>query len=235
MPFDTKLKSNVETNKEKTYVLRDRNIITVAPSVSVPRKYCSSRTVLTYENNTLHLAVLRWDGRDLAENLMNIFTDRMYSFTPTPERAIASETNEKHATFSRIRTPMLCHQTASMFQETGERMIKELTALAPIHDDGHGDRSTRVKVLGMDWGMFFHAPSSAFSMCSVSVQMSHTVWIFFSTLKLNALKLWPARPALCTAHSACHEKKTKTIGSSKKNPASLSHVRVGKPVNRICV
>ena len=38
----------------------------------------------------------------------------------------------KHATFSRIRTPMSCHQTTSMFQETSERMIKELTALAPF-------------------------------------------------------------------------------------------------------
>ena len=49
----------------------------------------------TYEGNTLHLAVLRWDGRDNAENLMKIFTDRMYSFTPTAEREIARETNEK--------------------------------------------------------------------------------------------------------------------------------------------
>ena len=49
----------------------------------------------TYEGNTLHLAVLRSDGRDIAENLMEIFTDRMYSFIPTAEREIARETNEK--------------------------------------------------------------------------------------------------------------------------------------------
>ena len=100
VPFDTKLKSNVETNKEKTYVLRDRNIITVAPSVSVPRKYCSSRTVPTSEGHKLHLAVLRWDGRDLTENLVGIFTDRMYSFTPTVEREIARETH--------VENPAVC-------------------------------------------------------------------------------------------------------------------------------
>ena len=70
---------------------RDRNIITVTLSVSVPRKYCSSRTEPTCEGHTLLLAVLRWDGRDLAENLMEIFTDRMYSFTPTAERETARE------------------------------------------------------------------------------------------------------------------------------------------------
>ena len=40
MLYDTDLKSNAETNKELTFMVRDRNI-TVAPSVSVPRKYCS--------------------------------------------------------------------------------------------------------------------------------------------------------------------------------------------------
>ena len=93
--YDTNSKSSVETNKEKTFVLRDGNIITVALSVSVPRKFCSSRTVPSHEGNTLHLAVLRLDGRDIAENLMEIFTDRMYSFTPTAERENARETNEK--------------------------------------------------------------------------------------------------------------------------------------------
>ena len=55
--YDTKLKTNVEINKEKTYVLRDENIITVAPCVSVSRKFCSSSTVPTYEGYTLHHAV----------------------------------------------------------------------------------------------------------------------------------------------------------------------------------
>ena len=49
VPYDTELKSNVKTNKEKTYVLRDGNIITVALSVSVSQRYCPSRTVPTNE------------------------------------------------------------------------------------------------------------------------------------------------------------------------------------------
>ena len=46
---DTELKSTVEINIEKTHVLPDGNIITVAPNISVSRKCCSSQSSLVKE------------------------------------------------------------------------------------------------------------------------------------------------------------------------------------------
>ena len=47
--YDTKLKSNVEINKEKTYVLPDGNIIAAALNVSMAPKYWSSQISLAME------------------------------------------------------------------------------------------------------------------------------------------------------------------------------------------
>ena len=95
--YDTELKSNMEINKEKTYVFHDKNIITVAPNVSVSRRCCSSRTVLKYEGYTLHHNILRLYlvGRDPAEYSMESLTEQQYSFCVAAEREIVRETKEK--------------------------------------------------------------------------------------------------------------------------------------------
>ena len=95
--YDTKLKSNVEINKEKTNVLRDENIITVAPNVSASRKCCSSRTVPIYESYTPHHDILRLDlvGRDPVECSMKNLTEQQYSLCAAAEREIVREINEK--------------------------------------------------------------------------------------------------------------------------------------------
>ena len=94
---DNKLKSNVEINKEKTFVLRDENNITVAPIVSVSRKCCSSRTVPIYEGYTPHHDILRLDlvGRDPAKCSMKNLTEQQYSLYAAAEREIVREINEK--------------------------------------------------------------------------------------------------------------------------------------------
>ena len=49
---DTELKSTAEVDLDKTHVLPDENIVTVAPNVSVSRKCCSSHTVPIYKGYT---------------------------------------------------------------------------------------------------------------------------------------------------------------------------------------
>ena len=68
--FDTEYKSLAQIDMDKTDVVPDGNIITVAPNVSVARKCCLSHTVTIHEGFALHHAVFRWAGRDLAEDLM---------------------------------------------------------------------------------------------------------------------------------------------------------------------
>ena len=83
--FDTELKS---TGMEKTCELPDGNIITVAPSVPVSRKFCSSHTVPIYESFTLHHAILCLAGRDFTEYLMKNFSERGFSFSATAKNEI---------------------------------------------------------------------------------------------------------------------------------------------------
>ena len=66
---ETELKSTAGIDQEKTFVLSDDNIFTVAPNVSVSRKCCSSHTVCIYEGFSLRVA-----GRDPTEDLMQILT-----------------------------------------------------------------------------------------------------------------------------------------------------------------
>ena len=76
---------------DKTDVLPDGNVITVAPSVSVARKCWLSHTVPFHEGFALHHAILRWAGRDPAEDLMNIFTERVHSLTTAAERDLTEK------------------------------------------------------------------------------------------------------------------------------------------------
>ena len=73
----------------------DENIVIVATHTSVSRKCFSSHTVPTHEGYALHHAIFRWAGRDLAEDMLKILTDRVYSFTPIAEREIARDVKEK--------------------------------------------------------------------------------------------------------------------------------------------
>ena len=57
--YDTELKSTAASDKGRTHVLHDRNIITAAPSVSVSLVYCSSRIVPTYRSCSLSLSPRR--------------------------------------------------------------------------------------------------------------------------------------------------------------------------------
>ena len=83
--YDTELKS---TGKEKITELPDGNIITVAPSVPVSRKFYSSHTVPTYESFTLHHAILCMTDRDFTEYLMKDLSKRGFSFCATGEKEI---------------------------------------------------------------------------------------------------------------------------------------------------
>ena len=89
VPYDTKLNPTWKPTRR-----RPTCFATETSSLS-PRAFpfCSSRTVPTYEGNTLHLAVLRWDGREVAENLMEIFTDRMY---PPQRGSVRSKNGDGH-------------------------------------------------------------------------------------------------------------------------------------------
>ena len=87
-------KLTTEQDQEKTYVLPDENIVTVAPNVSVSRKCCSSQTVHIYEGCTLRHAIRRLAGRDLSEYAMMSLLERGYSFTASAEREIARDVKE---------------------------------------------------------------------------------------------------------------------------------------------
>ena len=91
----TELESTAETDKEKTYVLPDENIITVAPSVSVSRKCCSSHAVPIHDGYALHHAIFRLAGRDPTEDMMKTIVERECSFTATAEKEIVRHVSQK--------------------------------------------------------------------------------------------------------------------------------------------
>ena len=93
---DTELKSTAAIDLEKTYVLPDENIVTVAPNFSVSRKCCWSHTVPIYKGYTLHHDILRLDlvGGDPVEYSMKNLTEQQYSFS-AEEREIVREIKER--------------------------------------------------------------------------------------------------------------------------------------------
>ena len=72
IPSALRHKAQIERGNQQGEDLRSsrRKHHLCRPERFVSWKDCSLRTVPTYEGNTLHLAILLWDGRDLAENLL---------------------------------------------------------------------------------------------------------------------------------------------------------------------
>ena len=98
--YDTELKSTAAIDKEKTYMLRDGNIITAALSVSVLLIYCSSRTVPTYGGCTLHLASFVFLVVTLQRTCC-LLTDCTFSLPPLRGRLLV-RSKGKRATSSQI-------------------------------------------------------------------------------------------------------------------------------------
>ena len=84
-------------------------------------------------------------------------------------------------------------------------MTKRTDDIGSIHDDGRGDRFTRVKVLALEnvFARTLECVLNVFSLCSGAAHnVSYSLDLpFLFCVVFQSLKLWPARPALCnTVH-----------------------------------
>ena len=108
---------------------------------------------------------------------------------------------------ARFCTPCRAVSRHDNFARDSKKNDEGTDDIGSIHDDGHDDRFTRVKVLSLHWRIFLHAPSSAFlNVFSLRSDAVHDVSYsldlpFLFCVGVQSLKLWSARPALCnTVH-----------------------------------